>query len=759
MIKLKRTVKIPLIIVASLIGLIVLLAVIAPPIAKWYVEKHSKEICNRVVTMDKFKANIFTGRAKIIGFNSLEENDKDVFLTFDTLSVKINLFKLISKEVRINEIRLINPNVPILQNGPKFNFSDIINHFKRDKPKDTTKSEWIVNLKNITLRNGNIIYEDLQRNSHFGLKELGLFIPGLYFGPENSNMGVHLKFDDGGDLGVQLTYSIEEKSFNLNVDLKQFSIASVQPYAQEFLNINKLDGRLYTQLHAKGNTEHIAEMVIDGNVMLKNVDIDNIHNENMAQLKTLQVVIDTIDLKNNSFTFDTIKVDGLHVNFAQNAEYNTFSNLVKSKEERTKEQQDKNSTKETDTETASDDTTTVDSEQKTPVTFLVKNLALVNSDIEYSNNTMKRPLSLPVKDINITSKNFNLKNTSIVDLKATLPTTGTLMAHWEGLLDGWKSHKLRLRIANFDMKQISPICEHYMAYPVTAGIFAFNTNANVSNGQLDTKNEIDIHGCRVDKKMQDIKPEFNIPLRAGLFVLSDRNDDIKFDLPIKGDITSPEFSLKKLIFKALGTFLVKIATGPIDLLANAFGLTPDDFADISYQVFDMDFSSSQYTQLNKMAEAMKVNESLSLVIGNQVNLDQSIQELSLFSVKRDYYFSKHPDKNMQNMEASDFEAIKNIKNTDKDFTNYLNERSQLNNGNIYEKAAAVYPRELMENMAKKSNEHKIATLKKFFYETHGFNAEKISFEDTDFTSTNSKNTFSFTVNYTPSDSEIDAGKE
>ena len=65
----------------------------------------------------------------------------------------------------------------------------------------------------------------------------------------------------------------------------------------------------------------------------------------------------------------------------------------------------------------------------------------------------------------------------------------------------------------------------------------------------------------------------------------------------------------------------------------------------------------------------------------------------------------------------------------------------------------------MENMAKKSNEHKIATLKKFFYETHGFNAEKISFEDTDFTSTNSKNTFSFTVNYTPSDSEIDAGKE
>ncbi len=706
MIKLKRTVKIPLIIVASLIGLIVLLAVIAPPIAKWYVEKHSKEICNRVVSMDKFKTNIFTGRAKIIGFNSLEENDKDVFLTFDTLSVKINLFKLISKEVRINEIRLINPNVPILQNGPKFNFSDIINHFKRDKPKDTTKSEWIVNLKNITLRNGNIIYEDLQRNSHFGLKELGLFIPGLYFGPENSNMGVHLKFDDGGDLGVQLTYSIEEKSFNLNVDLKQFSIASVQPYAQEFLNINKLDGRLYTQLHAKGNTEHIAEMVIDGNVMLKNVDIDNIHNENMAQLKTLQVVIDTIDLKNNSFTFDTIKVDGLHVNFAQNAEYNTFSNLVKSKEERTKEQQDKNSTKETDTETASDDTTTVDSEQKTPVTFLVKNLALVNSDIEYSNNTMKRKFTLPVKDINISSQNFDIKNTSIVDLKATLPTTGTLMAHWEGLLDGWKSHKLRLRIANFDMKQISPICEHYMAYPVTAGIFAFNTNANVSNGQLD-----------------------------------------------------PEFSLKKLIFKALGTFLVKIATGPIDLLANAFGLTPDDFADISYQVFDMDFSSSQYTQLNKMAEAMKVNESLSLVIGNQVNLDQSIQELSLFSVKRDYYFSKHPDKNMQNMEASDFEAIKNIKNTDKDFTNYLNERSQLSNGNIYEKAAAVYPRELMENMAKKSNEHKIATLKKFFYETHGFNAEKISFEDTDFTSTNSKNTFSFTVNYTPSDSEIDAGKE
>ena len=163
MLKLKKPVKIPLIIIISLLGFLGLTSIIVPPIAKHYVEKHSKQICHRTVKMEKFRVNLFTGKASITKFQSWEENDKDLFLTFDTLSVRMNWFKLLTKEVCLNEIRLISHRVPILQNGNVFNFTDIIKHFTKEQ-KDTTPSKWSVNLRNITIRNGNIIYQDLHMN-------------------------------------------------------------------------------------------------------------------------------------------------------------------------------------------------------------------------------------------------------------------------------------------------------------------------------------------------------------------------------------------------------------------------------------------------------------------------------------------------------------------------------------------------------------------------------------------------------------------
>ena len=57
---LKKPVKILLIIAGSLFGLFLLIAILVSPIAHHYLEKHSKELCNRVVTMDKLCVNLFT---------------------------------------------------------------------------------------------------------------------------------------------------------------------------------------------------------------------------------------------------------------------------------------------------------------------------------------------------------------------------------------------------------------------------------------------------------------------------------------------------------------------------------------------------------------------------------------------------------------------------------------------------------------------------------------------------------------------------
>jgi uncharacterized protein involved in outer membrane biogenesis len=206
---LKKPVKVVLIIAGVLVGLFLLVAALVSPIAHHYLEKHSKELCNRVVTMDKLCVNLFNGSVTIQGFKALEENDQDEFLTFDKLYVNMSVWRLLDKTVKLTEITLVNPDVSVLQNGNRFNFSDIIDFYKPKEPKeDKGPSEWDVDLRNITLDGGNVLYRDLAVGSRFKLNELALAIPRIYFSSKNTDIGLDLKFDDGGDLNVKLLYAI-----------------------------------------------------------------------------------------------------------------------------------------------------------------------------------------------------------------------------------------------------------------------------------------------------------------------------------------------------------------------------------------------------------------------------------------------------------------------------------------------------------------------------------------------------------------------
>lgn len=117
----------PVIITISIIFiLLVIVALITPPIAKNYIIKHSKELIGRQINIQGFYLNIFTGYTRLTGFQLLEQDDQQTFVAFDTLSVDISLFRMLANEIKINHILLVNPDIRLLQNGNEFNFNDLL---------------------------------------------------------------------------------------------------------------------------------------------------------------------------------------------------------------------------------------------------------------------------------------------------------------------------------------------------------------------------------------------------------------------------------------------------------------------------------------------------------------------------------------------------------------------------------------------------------------------------------------------------------
>ena len=674
---LRKSLKVLIIIAAVLVGLFLLLAAIVSPVAHWYIEKHSKDLCGRVVTMDDLHINLFTGSVEIEGLVALEHNDKDTCLAFDRLFVDMSLWKLLGKTVQLNEITLEKPLVVIVQYPGRFNFTDICEFYKDDDDDDDKESTWVVDLRNISLTGGNAIYRDASVGSRFDLKQLAVKIPRIYFSTEKTDFGIDLKFENGGGLNVKLLYGMKSSEYDLSLVLTDFELDAVAPYLRQYLNINDFGGKLTAKLNLIGNTDHILEVVAKGDVKISDVFATDQSDKRLAAVRSITLEGINADTKKSDYYMKKLEVAGIHFDYEVFADHHTFDNLVKGS-------------------SAPADTvqTAADTSSKSSLHLLVDELVVTESSLNYIDHTMHHEVNVPVSGIDIRCMHFDPDAPISLGLKALVGESGELMANCDGSLTDFSNMKLNVFLKNFKLTYASPYAVEYFAYPITDGVLSFASTNTLVNNNISSQNKVDIFNCQVDKKLKDFKPEYNIPMRAAVYILTDRKGNIQVDLPVSGNINDPTFSYRKIIFKTLCNLIVKVVTAPVDFLVKAINGEPDLFDDMVYDIRPQGLGSESSDRLNKIADAMKQKPELHLTIQQSVDIEENINEYALFNAQKEYYMQKHPGQ----LTMEDFNNIRAIKPTNKDFVDYVNKRLEGNTStpiDIYAKCVALYDRQVL----------------------------------------------------------------
>lgn len=668
----------PLIITASsILILLLIIALITPPIAKNYIINHSKELTGRQINIQGLYLNIFTGYARITGFQILEKDDQNTFVAFDTLSIDMSVYRLLANEIRINHITLTNPDIQLQQNGSEFNFDDLLtlgqtdslstNPSEQSTPtlKDSLSSSnseegLAIALYNIHISGGHIRYQDLSRHSIWKMDNFGLQIPGVYFSGKNTDVGIALNFNDGGHLKTAIQYNMEAGNYLLDIDLTNFSIAPIRPYLTDFLNINSINGILNTHLHIEGNAEHVTELGIKGNLLLHQLALTDLKNQPIFAMDSIFIDMENINPGKSIFHFNTIALSGMQTLFDLEKNSNTLTNLLKSVP--------------TDTLTPPQQTI-VDTATSIPTPDLKINAFRFNrSFFTFNDHTLHTPFSFHLSNITLTADHLTLDQKNKIKVSSTLQNGGTIGFNYEGKIDDISNTDLLLNIKNLDLKIFTPYSLQYFGYPLQKGILSFSSINNIRHNQLDGRNELSIAKCEVAHKQKEPKPEYNIPLKTALYLIKDKNDRIKINLPVQGNITSPEFSYRKIIFKTFTNLLIKVAVSPVSFLANTLGLSPDKLKNLPFEVTQNDFTPDQLTQINQLAEIIKAKPEMTLVLEQFVNLQQSKINLAHFYVKRNYYLQQHPEKTMESLLPIDYSKITETDIKDIHFLNYVNDQ-------------------------------------------------------------------------------------
>lgn len=688
----KKWLKILIIVLSSIVVLLALVLMLVSPIAKCYVNNHGKELIGRELHVDKLKVNALAGRIRIYDFTVYEEDGTTNFFQFDTLDVSVKLRKLLGNELYVRHIILTSPKVRILQNGDKFNLSSIIDHFASDEPKeeDTTSSNWSLGFYNIRLSDGEVYYADQKLSSDWDLKNLNIKIPGVYFdGSENTDAGIALQLADGGLLRTEASINMDNNDFNIDLQLEKFAISNVKAYLADIINVGKMNGLLDASLKAKGNLSDIMKMVVSGNVALGDVDIRDKKDGQVLALSSLTVDVNGINLDKNMYDFKTIAIKGLTSHYDRYKDGSNFSRLFVTGNESVADTQNT-------AQTANADNAAPESK---PMNLKVGHFSLTDAKFTYNDYTLPDPFSFPVTKLNISADNVSTSGDNNARLFAQLPHGGMAMLKWHGNIDNWKqSQYLALGIKNLQLKDLSPYAVAYLGCPFTDGTFSFTSENSIHYSQLDGRNKIDLFNPEVGDKRSDVEPEVKVPLKAALYILKDKDDRVEFDVPVSGNIDSPEFSYMKIVWKTLGNLLVKVATSPFRAVGKALGMSGDlDF--IAYNPLQTSFTSEQYNTLNKIAEVIQYDTSIMVTLVPQVAMEQAWHQQSLYLLKEEYYLSLHPDKVPSNIQpqAVLFNQVDAISVKDSGFVAYVRGKGiasrRPQEKEIQKLAESIYPKD------------------------------------------------------------------
>ncbi len=635
----KKGVKIVASVLAVVLLLIIVAVLIISPIAKWYIESHSKDLIGRKVTIENLDLRLLRGQLYIDNMVLYEANDCDTFVALGHLGTDLQLAPLFSHSIIVDSINLERFDATVIRNRSSLNFDDIILHLATNgqQPVDTVatetpsdalpqeaESDWEIVLNNINLSQSEFTYDDRTMQMDWTLQDVGLYIPVLDLSGSGTHANLSLDFNSGGRLEVEAMYDRPTMQYDINCRLLEYPVSSIFPLVKDLYNLGSIEGALTFDLHADGDVNHILAFNLSGQLGVDKCNVTDGNGQQLIAVNHIKTDIERINIEQDYIVhIKEVAIDGLTTRYEAFADgSNTFSSLVES-------------TPDTIQETVSD---------SIKIDLLINKLALTRGDVTYVDHTLPQPFSMHLSNIHVSLPNFSLTGDNQLDLFARVQETGSLSVRWKGNIDAG-NHDLILSLNNFNLKDISPYTLAFFAQPMEEGKISFRGQNIIQDKQLRGTNHLSLYHPQVGKKDKTIKPEVgSLPLGLVFTILTDREDKAEFDLPVSGNIDSPEFSYKKILLQAIGNLCVKVVAAPIDFIAGLFGLNSNEVKEIKLNAWQREFTPEQYDKLEKLSTLIAEKSDMKVVLYHEINYEDGITAISENEFRKDFYLSQNPDK-------------------------------------------------------------------------------------------------------------------
>lgn len=556
-------------------------------------------------TVQKIHFNPFTFEVEISDLVIAEPDISGEKVSLGHLYLNLQIFPLFKNEIKLSSFYLGNTksNFTIYSEG-KTNWTP-----KTDaelaEAKTAQPSKWILTIEEIKIENTSLKFTDKTHR-----EELQLPLGPINLTAHNISTGLSatsdlkmlkIVFGDGGFLIISGKASLQPVSADINFETSKVPLDFISAYLSDKTYL-KLQSGFYD---GKGSVQY-NDGVVRFNSDSKISNFNLVHKTTMASaakweamsIRNLQVQSSPLKVRMDEVIFDrlstgvVLKKDG-HLNY-------------------------KDYFREVQTQAAASSTTASKvSGARAPSApdLLISKLTFLNGKLLYADEQIKPKFSANISELNgfISPITLELNKKINVNLSGRVETAGKFKASGYHIMTAKRpSLDLSVSFKNIELTTFTPYAGKFAGYEISKGKLFLDINYNLKDNLIRGKNNAVLDQFTLGNKIES-ETATNLPVKLALALLKDREGKIKINLPVEGDVDSPQFQMSELIWTAIKNVIINIATAPFDFLKGMMG--GDDNMDSIIFVAGSDvLAPNQELKIQNLAKFLAERPNLTLEI-------------------------------------------------------------------------------------------------------------------------------------------------
>jgi len=252
-----------------------------------------------------------------------------------------------------------------------------------------------------------------------------------------------------------------------------------------------------------------------------------------------------------------------------------------------------------------------------PLPVKVDTFRVEDGSALFADHSISPHFVMEAQNMNATMTGLASDSTSLVDVdiegtidhSAALKISGQLTPFSEKVYTD-----INMSLRDFELTGLSPYAGKYAGYTLEKGRLSLALDYTLEENIVNGDNKVFLRRLTLGQRT-DSPDAVDLPIELAVALLKDRNGNIKFDLPVHGNIDDPQFDVGSVLGNTMIKFVTGVVTSPFKALDGVLGaLNTADLHQVAFEPGSSNLQSVQTKKLDNLAKLLNERPALRVEI-------------------------------------------------------------------------------------------------------------------------------------------------